>query len=93
MCLLQDRHRRTGQVSSGTPASAVGNQPLGCRIPPPSAIESTNAEAKIHRLDIGRGFTRVFGTVRNTLLVAFAFAGMNDRMIRDWHAGRRLADP
>lgn len=58
-----------------------------------SAIESTNAEAKTHRLDIGRGFTRVFGTVRNTLLSAFAFAGMNVRMIRDWHAKRRLADP
>ncbi len=58
-----------------------------------SAIESTNAEAKTHRLDIGRGFTRVFGVVRNALLVAFAFAGINVRMIRDWHAGRRLADP
>ncbi len=58
-----------------------------------SAIESANAEAKTHRLDIGRGFIRVFGTVRNTLLVAFAFAGMNVRMIQDWHAGRRLADP
>jgi len=58
-----------------------------------SAIESTNAEAKTHRLDIGRGFTRVFGTVRNTLLTAFAFAGMNVRLLRDWHAKRRLPDP
>lgn len=58
-----------------------------------SAIESTNAELKNHRLDIGKGFTRVFGVVRNTLLCAFAFAGMNVRMIRDWHALRHLPDP
>lgn len=58
-----------------------------------SAIESGNAELKTHRLNIRRGFTRVFGAVRNTLLIAFAIAGMNVRLLREWHSVRRLADP
>lgn len=44
-------------------------------------------------MGIRRGFTRVFGTVRNTLLVAFVLTGMNVRMLRDWHAKRHLGDP
>lgn len=58
-----------------------------------SAIESANAEIKTHRLAMRRGFTRVFGTVRNTLLLVFAFAGVNVRLLRDWHATRELPDP
>lgn len=56
-------------------------------------IESFNAELKTHRLDLRRGFTRVFGRVKNTVLLAFAFAGVNVRILAAWHAKRRLADP
>jgi len=56
-------------------------------------IESFNAELKTHRLDLRRGFTRVFGRVKNTVLLAFAFAGVNVRILAAWHAKRRIADP
>ncbi len=56
-------------------------------------IESLNAELKTHRLDLRRGFTRVFGRVKNTILLAFAFAGFNVRVLTSWHAKRGLADP
>lgn len=56
-------------------------------------IESFNAELKTHRLDLRRGFTRVFGRVKNTVLLAFAFAGVNVRILAAWHAKRALPDP
>lgn len=56
-------------------------------------IESFNAELKTHRLDLRRGFTRVFGRVKNAFLLAFAFAGVNVRILAAWHAKRRLSDP
>ncbi|GAA1894447.1 transposase [Streptantibioticus ferralitis] len=58
-----------------------------------SAIESGNAEIKTHRLHIDRGFTRVMGTLKNTLLLAFAIAGLNVVLLRDWHAKRHRPDP
>lgn len=58
-----------------------------------SAIESTNAEIKTHRMNLRRGFTRVFGTIKNTMLFAFAFAGSNVMQLRTWHAVRCIPDP
>ena len=56
-------------------------------------VESLNAELKTHRMDLRRGFTRVFGAIKNTLLLAFAFAATNIRILREWHAKRDLPDP
>lgn len=58
-----------------------------------NAIESTNAELKTHRMRLERGFTRVFGTVKNNLLLAFAMLGYNLVKLRHWHALRYLPDP
>ena len=58
-----------------------------------TAIESTNAELKTHRSSFRRGFTRVFGTIKNTMLFAFAIAGTNVMQLRAWHAVRRIPDP
>lgn len=58
-----------------------------------AAIESGNAEAKTHRLHLDRGFTRVMGTTKNSVLIAFALAGLNHVLLRDWHAKRRRPDP
>lgn len=56
-------------------------------------IESFNAELKTHRLDLRRGFTRVFGRAKNAFLLAFALAGVNVRILAAWHAKRALPDP
>ncbi|NEA59271.1 hypothetical protein G3I60_35205 [Streptomyces sp. SID13666] len=58
-----------------------------------SAVESSNAEIKTHRLHIDRGFTRVMGTVKNSVLLAFALAGLNVILLRAWYAKRTLPDP
>ncbi|MFI6289026.1 hypothetical protein ACIBCM_30495 [Streptomyces sp. NPDC051018] len=58
-----------------------------------STVESSNAEIKTHRLHMDRGFTRVFGTTKNTLLIAFALAGLNHTLLRAWHAKRHHPDP
>ncbi|SFO17076.1 hypothetical protein SAMN05421854_101881 [Amycolatopsis rubida] len=39
------------------------------------------------------GFTRVFGTVKNNLLLVFAMLGYNLVKLRHWHALRYLPDP
>ncbi|MFJ2645275.1 hypothetical protein ACIO1C_00825 [Streptomyces sp. NPDC087420] len=58
-----------------------------------AAIESGNAEIKTHRLHMDRGFTRVFGTTKNSILIAFALAGLNHTLLRAWHTKRQLPDP
>ncbi|WP_329032431.1 hypothetical protein OIE71_06140 [Streptomyces sp. NBC_01725] len=58
-----------------------------------SAVESGNAEIKTHRLHMDRGFTRVFGTTKNSVLIAFALAGLNHILLRAWHTKRQLPDP
>ncbi|MGW6310002.1 transposase [Streptomyces niveus] len=58
-----------------------------------AAVESGNAEIKTHRLHMDRGFTRVFGTTKNTVLIAFALAGLNHTLLRTWHTKRQLPDP
>uniref|UniRef100_UPI001ABFD698 hypothetical protein n=2 Tax=Streptomyces TaxID=1883 RepID=UPI001ABFD698 len=58
-----------------------------------AAVESGNAEIKTHRLHIDRGFTRVLGTTKNSVLLAFALAGLNHTLLRAWHAKRDLPDP
>jgi hypothetical protein len=58
-----------------------------------SVVESSNAELKHHRLTLVRGFTRVFGTIKNSLLIAFAVVGVNVAILRTWHARRLLPDP
>lgn len=57
------------------------------------AIESTNAEAPTHRADINRGYTRVFGLTGTSLLLAFGLAGLNVRILHDWHEIPGLPDP
>ncbi|MFD8917643.1 hypothetical protein ACFV0Y_07470 [Streptomyces sp. NPDC059569] len=42
-----------------------------------AAVESGNAEIRTHRLHMDRGSTRVFGTTKNSILIAFALAGLN----------------
>ncbi|MCX4821254.1 hypothetical protein OG883_15310 [Streptomyces sp. NBC_01142] len=58
-----------------------------------SAVESGNAEIKTHRLHMDRGFTRVLGTTKNSVLIAFALAGLNHTLLRAWHTKRDLPDP
>ncbi|MFI0772983.1 hypothetical protein ACH4TQ_50450 [Streptomyces sp. NPDC021218] len=58
-----------------------------------AAVESGNAEIKTHRLHMDRGFTRVLGTTKNSVLIAFALAGLNHTLLRAWHAKRDLPDP
>jgi hypothetical protein len=56
-------------------------------------VESINAEIKRHRQSLRRGFTRVFGTTKNAILIALATAGVNISILRDWHAKRDLPEP
>jgi hypothetical protein len=58
-----------------------------------SVVESSNAELKHHRLALVRGFTRVFGTIKNSLLIAFAIVGVNVAILRTWHAHRLQPEP
>ncbi|MGW6773003.1 transposase [Streptomyces sp. NPDC055037] len=58
-----------------------------------AAVESGNAEIKTHRLHMDRGFTRVLGTTKNSVLIAFALAGLNHTLLRAWHTKRQLPDP
>ncbi|MFF2923339.1 hypothetical protein ACFVTP_13200 [Streptomyces celluloflavus] len=58
-----------------------------------AAVESGNAEIKTHRLHMDRGFTRVLGTTKNSVLIAFALAGLNHTLLRAWHTKRNLPDP
>ncbi|WP_283959399.1 hypothetical protein [Streptomyces sp. 35G-GA-8] len=58
-----------------------------------AAVESGNAEIKTHRLHMDRGFTRVLGTTKNSILIAFALAGLNHTLLRAWHTKRDLPDP
>ncbi len=58
-----------------------------------AAVESSNAEIKIHRAHLDRGHTRVFGTLKNAILIAFTLAAVNIHLLRDWHAKRRRPDP
>jgi hypothetical protein len=58
-----------------------------------TGVESFNAEIKKNHAAMDRGYTRVFGLTKNTLLLAFGLAGVNVRMLRDWHARRLLPDP
>ncbi|MEU5974432.1 hypothetical protein [Streptomyces sp. NPDC047315] len=58
-----------------------------------AAVESGNAEIKTHRLHLDRGFTRVFGTTKNSILIAFALAGLNHTLLRTWHTKRNQPDP
>jgi len=44
-------------------------------------------------MKLGRGFTRVFGLIKNTLLLAFGITGANVMQLRTWHAVRNLPDP
>ncbi len=57
------------------------------------AVESSNAELKTHRATLHRGHTRVFGRIKNALLLAFTAAGVNIRLLRAWHAKRDQPDP
>ncbi len=58
-----------------------------------AVVESGNAEIETHRLLMDRGFTRVLGTTKNSVLIAFALAGVNHTLLRAWHAKRDLPDP
>jgi hypothetical protein len=58
-----------------------------------NGIESTNSELKTHHMNMERGFTRVFGKVKNILLLAFAILGYNLVKLRNWHAMRYLPGP
>lgn len=57
------------------------------------AIESVNAEARVHRARIERNFTRVHGRGRTAILLTFAYIGLNVRILNDWYDARGLNDP
>lgn len=40
-----------------------------------------------------RGFTRVIGTLKNSVLLALALAGLNLILLRAWHVKRHKPDP
>lgn len=58
-----------------------------------TGVESSNAEIKKNHAVMDRGYTRVFGLAKNTLLLAFGLAGVNIRLLRHWHARRGQPDP
>lgn len=58
-----------------------------------SLIESAHSQFKGHTSNIQRGFTRVFGRVKNAILVMMALAGVNIIMARRWTAKRLQQDP
>ena len=58
-----------------------------------TGVESSNAEIKKNHAVMDRGYTRVFGLAKNTLLLAFGLAGVNIRLLRHWYARRGQPDP
>ncbi len=58
-----------------------------------TGVESSNAEIKKNHAVMDRGYTRVFGLAKNTLLLAFGLAGVNIRLLRHWSARRGQPDP
>lgn len=93
VCLLQDRDDRTRSGGSGTPAATQGHHRLGYRLLPTIG----------HRIDQRRGQeppaghrTRVHPSVRHRpqhVARRLRVRRLNVRILRDWHAKRRLADP
>lgn len=58
-----------------------------------TGVESSNAEIKKNHAVMDRGYTRVFGLAKTTLLLAFGLAGVNIRLLRHWSARRGQPDP
>jgi len=56
-------------------------------------VESANAGLKGEFADVSRGFHRVFGTTKITVLLAFTAAGYNVERVRSFRAKHRLQDP
>lgn len=58
-----------------------------------SLVENYNSMIRGDITDIRRGYTRVFGTVKNGLLMTFAMAAVNVLALRRWALRRLLQDP
>lgn len=58
-----------------------------------SLVENYNSMIRGDITDIRRGYTRVFGTVKNGLLMTFAMAAVNLIALRRWALRRLLQDP
>ncbi len=72
-----DHHPKDRQsLAYGTTAWAAN---YGRRV----AVESYNAELKTHRGKLERGLTRVFGLIKNALLLAIYLGAVNARIIAD----------
>ncbi len=74
------------RVPYGTTARRVS---MGRR----QVVDSANAALKGGFVDMSRGFHRVFGLTKITVLVAFTVAGFNVDRVRSFRAKHRLADP
>lgn len=59
---------------------------------PRSIVESINAQLKYHHTNVAHGSTRVFGLIKNTILLGALVAVMNTSVIRSAY-GVDLADP
>jgi hypothetical protein len=58
-----------------------------------SGIESAHSMYKGHITKIERGFTRVFGLIKNAILLTFTLAATNVLMARRWTLQRLEQDP
>lgn len=58
-----------------------------------NSVESANSDIKTHLAHVRRGFTRVFGTAKNALLLAFTAAATNVERLRNWSTMRGEPDP
>ena len=56
------------------------------------AVEGSYAEIKVQRTKIVRHHTHVFGVIKNAILLVYAVAGVNMRILRAWHAKRALTN-
>ncbi len=58
-----------------------------------NGIESTFSELKANRFAFARGSIRGFGLARHTTLLAFALAGLNITLLKEWNENRGQRDP
>ena len=59
---------------------------------PFKVVESVNSALKGAFVDLGRGFFRVFGQVKMTVLLGFTVAGFNLDRIRSFRAKQSIGD-
>lgn len=92
----------TGTCCDGTITAQAGDLPLWQRCVANTTawrismgrrqvVESANAALKGAFVDLGRGFTRVFGRTKTTVLIGFTLAAYNIDRVRSFRQKHRLA--